>query len=81
LMVMDIKKDAWDNFISAMDYDSDDKNFIYDFKVMTKKYGQAYMEYCKAMWQANDGVQSEDEFMRMNGDIPVGYFNKVIKGE
>tara|TARA_R110000868_G_C10842607_1_gene760177 strand:- start:395 stop:631 length:237 start_codon:yes stop_codon:yes gene_type:complete len=78
---MDIKKDAWDNFISAMDFDSDDKNFIYDFKVMTKKYGQAYIAYCRAMWEANEGVQSEDEFMKMNAEMPRAFFEKAIRGK
>lgn len=75
----EIKNDAWENFISTIDYESDTNNFIYDFKVMSKKYGNAFIGYCKAMWIANGGVQTEEEFCKMNADMPMGFFNKVIK--
>ena len=75
---MEIKKDAWDNFMNAVDWESDTNNFKYDFKIMSKKYGQAYIVYCKAMWSANEGVQTEDEFCKMNADMPRGFFDKVI---
>jgi len=78
-MEIEIKKDAWDNFLSAFDYESDVSNFKYDFKVMTKKYGQAYMTFCKAQWSANEGVQTEEEFMKMNGNMPRSFFEKVVK--
>ena len=76
---MEIKKDAWDNFVTSFDTKSDISNFKYDFKVMTKKYGQAYMEFCRVQWSANDGAQPEEEFMKMNGNMPKTYFDKVIK--
>jgi hypothetical protein len=77
----EIKKVAWDKFIETMDYDSDVNNFKYDFKYMTKNHGNAFIEYCKAMWEANEGVQTEEEFMKMNANMPKGFFDKVIKGE
>ena len=76
---MKIKKDAWDNFMNAVDWESDTGNFKYPFKVMTKKYGQAFIAFCKEQWQANEGVQTEEEFCKMNADIPQGFFDKVIK--
>jgi hypothetical protein len=76
---MDIKTDAWNNFMDSFDMESDVNNFKYDFKIMTKKYGQAYMEFCKAQWSANDGVQTEEEFMRMNANMPRSFFDKVVK--
>jgi len=77
----EIKKVAWDKFIETMDYDSDVNNFKYDFKYMSKNHGNAFIEYCKAMWGANEGVQTEEEFMKMNANMPKGFFDKVIKGE
>ena len=76
---MEIKSEAWNNFITSFDVKSDVSNFKYDFKTMTKKYGQAYMVFCKAQWSVNEGVQTEDEFMKMNADMPKSYFDKVIK--
>lgn len=75
---MEIKKEAWDNFMTSFDFESDTNNFKYDFIIMTKKYGTAYIEYCKNMWSANYGVQTEDEFMKMNANMPKSFFDKVI---
>lgn len=76
---MEIKKEAWDKFISSMDFESNTNNFKFDFKAMTKSYGQAYMVFCQASWLANDGVLDEIEFMRMNANMPQSYFDKVIR--
>jgi hypothetical protein len=76
---MEIKKEAWDNFMTIVDFESDDTNFKIGFKEITKKYGRAYIEYCKSMWEANEGIQSEEEFCKMNGNMPIGFFNNKIK--
>ena len=76
---MEIKKQAWDNFMDSIDFESDVNNFKHEFKVMTKKYGQAYMDYCRNAWSANMGAQTEEEFCKMNADMPISYFQKVIK--
>tara|TARA_R110000868_G_scaffold76573_6_gene220184 strand:- start:13397 stop:13633 length:237 start_codon:yes stop_codon:yes gene_type:complete len=78
---MEIKKDAWDNFMTSFDYESDVNNFKHDFKHMTRYYGVAYIEYCRAMWSANEGIHTEDEFCKMNGNMPKGFFDKTIKGK
>lgn len=75
---MEVKKPAWDNFLSIMDGESDVSNFKVDFKVLSKKYGQAYIVFCKAMWEANEGVMTIEEFISMNGNMPRGFFDKVI---
>lgn len=76
---MEVKKQAWDNFIeNAMDPESDTSNFKHSFKVMSKKFGQAYIIFCREMWEANEGVMTEDEFMAMNGGMPRGFFERVI---
>lgn len=76
---MEVKKDAWDKFINeAMDGDSDDSNFKVGFKVLSKKYGQAYIVFCQEMWKANEGVMTSNEFMKMNGDMPKVFFDRVI---
>ena len=76
---MEIKKRAWDNFLDAVDFESDTSNFKYDFKVMTKKYGQAFMFYCINAWEINNDIMSEEEFCDINGNIPESYFKKIIK--
>lgn len=78
--MMNVKKQAWDNFINnAMDCESDTSNFKVPFKVLSKKYGQAYIVFCRAMWEANEGVMTEEEFIKMNGNMPKSFFDKVIK--
>ncbi len=76
---MEIKKDAWSKFLDIMDFESDDSNFKISFKDITKKYGNAYIEFCKAAWSVNDGIQTDEEFMKMNGDMPKGFFDKNIR--
>ena len=63
----------------VLDFESDDANFTESFKVLTKKYGREFKGYAQAAWQANDGILTEAEFMEINGGIPQGYFEKVIK--
>lgn len=75
----EIKGDAWRNFMTSIDFESDINNFKYDFNIMTKKYGQSYIEYCRAAWIANDNILTEEEFKRINGNIPDSFFNNIIK--
>jgi len=75
----EIKGDAWRNFMKSVDFESTESNFKYEFKDMSKRYGQAYIEYCRAAWIANDNILTEEEFRQINGDIPEGFFNNIIK--
>lgn len=77
--IREVKPDAWRNFHTAVDFESDERNFKFDFGVMTKKYGNAYIEYCRAAWAANCGVQSPVEFCEMNANMPMGFFEKKIR--
>jgi hypothetical protein len=61
-----------------MDFESDVNNFKYDFKTMTKKYGNAFIEWSKAAWEANGDVQTPEEFMKMNADMPRSFFDNVV---
>jgi len=63
----------------VMDCESDDGNFIVDFSVLSRKYGAEYIAICQAMWGTNESVMTEDEFIKMNGNMPKGFFEKVIK--
>jgi len=76
---MEIKKDAWMKFCDIIDTESNTSNFKIGFQDITKKFGAAYIEYCKAMWEANDGVMTEDEFIAMNGNMPKSFFENRIK--
>jgi hypothetical protein len=64
--------------IEAMDFESDTLNWKYPFKTMSKKYGREFIDVVKALWEANGGSQTEEEFCQMN-DLPKGFFDKVIK--
>ena len=77
--MIQIKGDAWKKFIDeSMDMDGN-TNFRFPFGIMTKKYGQCYIEFCREMWSANEGVMTEEEFMKMNADMPRSFFEKAIK--
>jgi len=61
-----------------VDFESDDKNFTMDFKKASKKIGKDFIETIQAMWAANGGAQTEEEFCEMN-DIPKGFFENKVK--
>jgi hypothetical protein len=65
-------------FEDTIDFESDTKNWKYSFKIMTKKYGREFISTLKAMWEANGGGQTEDEFCSMN-NITIEFLNKIIK--
>ncbi len=73
-----IENKTWMNIISVIDFESDTSNFKVNFKVLTKKYGKSYIELCKLMWSTNNDVLTVDEFCKLNGEIPINFFNKVI---
>jgi hypothetical protein len=62
----------------AMNFESNDKNWKYDFGIMCKKYGRDFIAILKVMWSVNYDVQTQEEFCEMNG-IPISFFNKTIK--
>ena len=77
---MTVKIDDWNRLIrEAVDEESETSNFNLPFKKLTKKYGLAYIEYCKAAWSANDGCLTEAEFCALNGGIPKGFFDRKVK--
>jgi len=63
-----------------LDFESDTKNWNSDFKIISKKYGRDFIDIISAMWAANDGVQTEEEFCEMNG-LPKPFFENVIKNK
>jgi hypothetical protein len=73
------QKETYKRIFEIMDCESDDSNFTIPFGQICKKYGKEYREFCIAAWQANGDCQTEEEFMRINGNMPRGYFDKVVK--
>jgi len=61
-----------------INFESDNKNFTMDFKKASKKIGKDFIEIIQAMWSANGGAQTEEEFCHMN-DIPKGFFENKVK--
>lgn len=64
--------------IEAMDFESDTLNWKYPFEKMCRLYGKEFILMLQAIWMANGGGQTDDEFIKMNG-IPVQFFLKHIK--
>lgn len=73
-----MKEFGKNRIIEAMDFDSDTKNWKYPFAHMCRFYGKEFIETMQAMWMANGGCQTEEEFYEMNG-IPKSFFEKTIK--
>ena len=75
-----IPEQAWKKFLDeAIDFESDKNNFKYEFGIMTKKYGQQFIEYCRASWITCMDIMAEEEFCKMNADMLIGFFKGKIK--
>jgi hypothetical protein len=75
----DIPARAWDTFCeNAFDTESDTQNFKLPFAKMTKKFGRQYMEYCRASWVTCKDFMTPEEFCKMNGNMPIGFFKNKI---
>lgn len=74
-----IPPQAWEKFVTdAFDTESDDHNFKYDFKTISKKYGRQYMEFCRAAWTTCSDIMSPEKFCAMNANMPIGFFKAKI---
>lgn len=77
-MINEVKRDAWQRFLDeAVDFGSDRSNFRFDFATLTRKYGNAYIAYCRAAWSASE--LSEEEFIQLNGQMPRKFFDSRIR--
>ena len=65
----------------VIDFNDELNNFTISFKELTKKYGMEYIVFCQSMWGANENIMSEDEFMKINGDMPKSFFENTIKNK
>ena len=73
------QKNTYNRIFEIIDFDSGCSNFTIPFTQICKKYGKEYREFCVASWEANGDCQTEEIFMRINGEMPKSYFDKVIK--
>lgn len=64
--------------MEVIDFESDNTNFKIGFEELTRYYGYAYKELCQIMWHINE-TMTEEEFCQMNGNMPKGFFENVIK--
>lgn len=53
-----------------------DVNTLFNFSKMSKKFGLSYLYYLECAYLAKDEV-SEEEFCKLNGEIPIGFLNKI----
>ena len=74
------KTENWNRLITDGLLVGEESNTKFPFKTMSKKFGVAWMAYCQAAWEANDDCLSEEEFCKLNGEIPDGFFKHKIRG-
>lgn len=74
----------WNRFVREgmpADFDDIGSNVIADFSKMCKKFGKAYLDYLKIAYscKGDDSDMTDAEFCRINGNIPVPFFEKMKK--
>ena len=79
MKIQNITNVTWEKFYKTFDFENSENNFKYDFKMMTKKYGRQFIEYCKASWLVNCEDMTEENFCKMNANMPIGFFKSKIK--
>lgn len=70
----DIKgwEDFCENGLQVFDGESNVSN---NFQKMTKRFGKYYLAYLQAAYEARDQM-TEEEFCKINGDIPQGFLKR-----
>jgi len=75
----EIPVQSWEKFVTeAFDTESGDQNFKYPFPKMTKMFGRQFIEYCRASWVTCKDFMSPEEFCKINGNMPIGFFKSKI---
>ena len=78
-MTDQLKPEDWNRLLNdGLDYSDSNSNTKGDFGKLSKKFGLAFIAYLQAAYQAKDEM-SVDEFCRINGGIPLGFFVKKVK--
>lgn len=69
----------WKVFMeNHVSYDGE-TNMKSDFSKITKTAGVAYFEFVRAQWISCRDFQDPIEFCKMNGNMPLGFFEKNIR--
>lgn len=61
----------------AMDFENNDKNWLFPFERMCKFYGKDFIEIIKVLWQVSKETMNEEQFCFIN-DLPMSFFQKHI---
>lgn len=69
----------WNTFVkTCMRFDGV-SNVIGDFKSLSRTQAVAYFEYLKAAWAATKEQFIQEEFCKINGEVPIQFFEKNIR--
>lgn len=69
----------WNDFVKKyMKFDGE-SNVTADFSALSKTQGVAYFEYLRVAWIATREHFTEDEFCRINGNVPKKFFEKNVR--
>ena len=75
----EVTEQAQKKIVDSFDFESEDNNFKFDFKIMTKKFGGTFIEHCRAAWVACGDTMTPDEFCKINANMPIGFFKSKIQ--
>jgi hypothetical protein len=69
----------WNDFVRKFCQFDGESNVNADFATITKTAGVPYFEYLRSMWICTRESVSEEEFCRINGNIPIKFFEKNVR--
>lgn len=70
----------WNDFVTNfVDSESDVSNVKGTFSTISRTQAVPYYEFLKAQWICSRDHMTEEEFCKMNGDVPKKFFDGNIK--
>ena len=62
-----------------IDTESDTSNIKGDFAKMSRMCAVPYFEFLRAQWEVSKDIMSEENFCKMNGNVPQKFFEKNVR--
>ena len=69
----------WNEFCNKYLSFDGETNINVDFQKITKVAGVPYFEFLRAMWVCTKDQYTVEEFCRINGGVPIKFFEKNVR--
>lgn len=68
----------WNDFVKQYISTDGNSNVKLDFNQLSRYAGVPYFEYLRVAWVATKEHFTEEEFCKINGNVPIKFFEKNV---